>query len=830
MKKMERLLKEAGRIRSGNKRYGEVFEQYIKHEHYLLRSAMEPEEEKSSRNAFVRAYGRELRTFQKEVEHAAEKIGLAGTGAEEEVYRELGIGEVMADYKNSLGAPEKGDPLYGLSEDQKNGIHDFHKWLYRNCDKSGFAYLGSAGSVREYADAFTKKPGKDQLRALYIVEHGLGEEENAVELANMALDTYTPDLDAIKDRMVKSKFRVFSRMDGTKFRWDRLSSAVDLVEEENIKSAEQENAIRDIPKPDMTNPEIDEKIQKIAEENHVPENQVKETVDSLGKMQKDLRKLHEITGKRPQENASEEEWKRYLLERNTQLETVRKSSGEVLKNIESGAWKEKIGEIKDGIVGGSDFILNLTYAYDVAAQSHTAAKAFKLNVQNEDELESVYSSIYQACGGGADDKLLTYSENAMDIGLGVLTAVSSGAAMIGHIDELLKNRGVVRKTENIKQTAQVTQDLAYTVGGISDTVGTVSSMFQTAKDLEETAKYAGSTAKAVSDTAGTVSGITGLVTGSTDMIMGGLDIGMGTSQRSRAVTAKTRAKELTDKEKKAEIRGAAKTVRRKNKWKIRQGILTFLRGAAGVAAGALAFTVGLPAVATVAAAVGAAVLAGQLFFTDHKERIGNNRKAIDANILAKERELSGQGNVDEKTGKKIRAIDALVEERKAKIRERMEKASTSPAQKEYLSKLLNDDKKLKHAIRTEAAVKMGCLTQEDCRQKLDMQNVERAFRHVYLKDPDGLFTDENIITIKDVEKYFGPEKMKEQVPEENVKEQKGDQREPGKAQEAEKEKKVERLAYRDLLKGLGFSVRHHSKADAKQVETNMEKAKNSMEK
>ena len=825
MEKMEGLLKEAERIRSGNKGYGEVFEQDRKHEHYLLRSAMEPEEETLSRNAFVRAYGMELRRFRKDVDHAAEALGLTGTGVEKEIYQALGIGEVMTDYENSLRAPEREDPLYGLSEEQKNGIYDFHRWMYRNCDKSGFAYLGSAGGVREYADAFTKKPGKDQLRALYIVEHGLGEMENAVELANADMDTYAPDLDALKDQMVRSKFRIFSRMDGTKFRWDKLSGAVGLVEEENEKTAEQKHELSD-----MEDPESTAKIREIAEETHVPEKQVKETVDALGQMQKDLKKLNEITTKRPRESDPQEAWEKYLLERNTQLETVRKSSGEVLKNIEAGAWKEKIREVKEGIVGGSDFILNLTYAYDAAAQSHTAAKAFKMNVRNEDDLESVYSSIYQACGGGADDKFLARSEGAMDIGLGVLTAISSGAAAIEHIDELLKNRGVVRKTENIKRTAQVTQDLAYTVGGISDTAGTVSSMFQTAKDLEEAAQYTGSTAKVISDTAGTVSGITGIVTGSTDMIMGGLDIGMGTSQRSRAVTAKARAEKLTDQVKKAEIRGAAKTVRRKNKWKIRQGVLTFLRGAAGVAAGALAFTVGLPAVAAAAAAAGAVILAGQIFFTDHKERIGNNRKAIDANILAKERELNGQNKADEKTGKKVRAIDALVRERKAKLRERMESSGTSPAQKEYLSKLLSDDKKLKHAIRTEAAVKMGCLTQEDCRQKLDMQNVERAFRYVYLKDPDGLFTDENIITKAEAEKYFGSGKMKEQVPEENAKEQTGDRKGPEKAQEPEKEKKVERLAYRDLLKGFGFRVRHHTRADAKQVETDMEKAKGSMEK
>ncbi|MDD5967801.1 MAG: hypothetical protein PUC28_13650 [Blautia sp.] len=791
------ICRDVKKIIKDHKGIDEAFSQYLAHERFILESAMDEEEERKSRNAFAGAYSRELGEFEELLEDEIRRRGLIDPNAKRQILEEMGLWETIEDYHAFVDSSKENDPLNELSREQQAGVQDFHRWLYRNCDKSGYAYMGSKGSVREYADSFMKKNGKDQLRALYILENDLNDAPDAVEQADGALENYVPDLKAIKNQMIRSKFRVLARTDGTQFKWHRLSGALNMVEEANQEKEFQENS-----------PQIG--LESLAAETGIPQKSLGKYAEAVGNMYRDMSGLNRILmqgslqepmpgpihgpvqgfiqpafhGASTMDIPTD-----YLEARNRQIAMVNRSSRDVLRTVKSDPSLEKALDSIENVSDMTDAFLNMYYAYSVAGQAHQAAKGIRMGIKNADDLQSVYSSLFGALGG-EDERLLTVSEGAMDLGLGVLTAVSSGAAMVTDARELINNFDVVRKTENLRRTVQVGQDFSYAAGGGASAAEAAGNILGFAADTIKTAKNVSSTMD--------------LAAGAADMVMGVMDVYAGISQRKRSQKAKDTAAKLKDVVKKAEIRGAAKTAKKRNKWKGWQGVFTALKGALCVAGGVLTLALGAPAVGAAFAAAGTAGLVAQIYGSKQKERITNNRKTIDAQILAKDREIERGGNERPAGEKKTRAIEDKVQEHKKLLEIKKSQYKEGSRQRKFLDQLLTDDKRIKHVIRTGAAVRMGCMTQEECRQKLDMQTVEKAFRHVYLKDPDGDFADSNIITKETAEQYFNSKDAGQGT--------------------------VERIAYRDILKSHGFKVKHESKADGKKMEERLEKVKSSMEK
>lgn len=803
------------RIVKEHKKINEAFSQYLAHERFILESGMDEAEERKSRDIYAGAYSRELKEFERLLDEEMEKRLIADPDTKKQVLEELGYTEALEDYHAFSMSQQEDYPLNaeGISQEQKQGVRDFHRWLYRNCDKSGFAYMGSQGSVREYADSFMKNSGKDQLRALYILEKGLKDQPNAVEQADAALETYVPDLDSIKNQMIRSKFRVLARTDGTQFKWNRLSGALDLVKEANEEKTKEPVAA------------AQSALGNLASETGVPQERLERYVGAVGTMYRDMAGLNRIMQQRPLQPAYEAA-EDYMEARNRQLAMVDRSSREVLRAAESEAGSGQSLKFIETTADMTDSVLNLYYAYSVAGLAHQAAWGIRHGVTKEDEIESVYSSLFRALGG-ENEQLLTVSEGAMDLGLGVLTAISSGAAAISDFNDLKNNWNVVRKTENWKKGIQVGQDVSYAVGGAASAAGALGNILGAAGSMGGSMGNILQGTRSVLKSAGSITGVTDMAAGAADFVMGGLDVGAGYAQRKRAIKAKENAGKLKNVEKKAEIRGAAKTAKRRNKWKIGQGILTAVKGAACVAAGVLALAVTSTGVGIAAAAVGTAALVAQVYYSKQKERMANNKKAIDAQILAKDREIErnsgekkAEEKIDPKTGKRTKAITDKIQEHKALLESKKNRYKEGSRQRKYLDQLMTDDKRLKHVIRTKAAVKMGCMTQQECRQKLDMQTIEQAFRHVYLKDPEGDFDDSNIITAKEAEQYYVAEDQKA----DSILEEKRSR------QKISGEEAVERIAYRDIFKSHGFKIKHEPVADGRTMKKNMEKIRDSMEK
>lgn len=151
---------------------------------------------------------------------------------------------LMSDGFETLAAAEKRREMSGtkadalsdptLTDEQRKGLRDFHQWLYRNCDKSGFEVFGSAGSIRDFANEFVKKPVDVQLKTLYLLETNrrkLGADQQTLKDDLHSQTSYVPDLSKIKKRMVATKWKFWRRTDGSQMYWHKLT--------ESLKQAEQ---------------------------------------------------------------------------------------------------------------------------------------------------------------------------------------------------------------------------------------------------------------------------------------------------------------------------------------------------------------------------------------------------------------------------------------------------------------------------------------------------------------------------------------------------------------------------------------------------------------
>ena len=67
--------------------------------------------------------------------------------------------------KNPLADPS-------LTKAQREGLEEFHRWLNRNCEKTGVLGDKEAGGMRDFANKFMSQPASVQLKALYLLETG----------------------------------------------------------------------------------------------------------------------------------------------------------------------------------------------------------------------------------------------------------------------------------------------------------------------------------------------------------------------------------------------------------------------------------------------------------------------------------------------------------------------------------------------------------------------------------------------------------------------------------------------------------------------------------
>ncbi|MBR3518052.1 MAG: hypothetical protein IKO10_17250 [Lachnospiraceae bacterium] len=263
------------------------------------------------------------------------------------------------------------------------------------------------------------------------------------------------------------------------------------------------------------------------------------------------------------------------------------------------------------------------------------------------------------------------------------------------------------------------------------------------------------------------------------------------NERNRLKKGDENRKNLTEEQKKnakeaEEVNAAAKISKSNNKNKRNMYIVAGVGAGASCALGITSLavvgtTVALPV--TIAAGVVGGIGFGANYVAKHLAGKNPAKKSIDSQMKMEDKEYVDGKNENEidKDKKGKRYIDVKMDERKYMVEEkqgRFRKYTNNYLNAQYY---IDNPDKLKDRIRVNYAVKNGCMTMYTYRQNKDKENANIAYRHLFLKDPDGPIDENNLLK---------PEEVKERL---SVKGKTGEERKDA----------LKRLTYYNLLDSEG---------------------------
>lgn len=270
-------------------------------------------------------------------------------------------------------------------------------------------------------------------------------------------------------------------------------------------------------------------------------------------------------------------------------------------------------------------------------------------------------------------------------------------------------------------------------------------------------------------TAGTAFGIIGAGNSGVTMIKSGAMALISQGRKELAETVKEAnqlnrlkkedkdRKDLTEKQKKdakeaEEVNAAVKVSKSNNKNKRNMYIVAGV--GAGVSFGlgvtAVATTVGLPV--TIAAGVVGGIGFGANYVAKHLAGKNPAKKSIDSQMKMEDKEYvdGKKENEADKDKKGKRYIDVKMDERKYMVQEKQERFREGTTNYRKAQYYIDKPDKLKDRIRVNYAVKNNCMTMYTYRENKDKENTNIAYRHVFLKDPDGPIDENNLLKPEEV--------------------------------------------------------------------------------
>lgn len=185
-----------------------------------------------------------------------------------------------------------------ITPEQKKGLEKFQLWLQRNCDKTGLKGikygLGKKGPVRNFAEEFMKLPARVQLKALFLLETGKRKSPNEYS-DNIESQSYVPSLDKLKDTMIASKFKVFRRLNGSQFYWNKLEEAVGIAKqsEEKLKKLSDDPEL----KTKLSDEKRLDKIKEIIDQDGIGVMDTDREIEHTGEKWDDTKAMSGYTGK-----------------------------------------------------------------------------------------------------------------------------------------------------------------------------------------------------------------------------------------------------------------------------------------------------------------------------------------------------------------------------------------------------------------------------------------------------------------------------------------------------------------------------------------------------
>ncbi len=135
-----------------------------------------------------------------------------------------------------------------LSAEQKSGLREVAKWLYRNALRGGnFDWMknivhwangdltrNTSFDRRAYVQQIMEKSDQEKLLIYYLIANRKTNGAKVLPEDVEESQKYVPDLDAIKNRLIATRFKFWKRFLGSEIYWEKLGTAAQLATENRM--------------------------------------------------------------------------------------------------------------------------------------------------------------------------------------------------------------------------------------------------------------------------------------------------------------------------------------------------------------------------------------------------------------------------------------------------------------------------------------------------------------------------------------------------------------------------------------------------------------------
>ena len=626
------------------------------------------------------------------------------------------------NYKSSLDRfAEKEKPLTAA---QRGALFTFHCWLYRNCDKTGFDMLGSQGSMREFAEEFMTKSPRQQLRALWLIDH---KQYKSAERGPVD-DDYVPIITDIKDRMIATKAKFWKRLNGSHLYWTKLKLAMKNAEadlhaekekelsgedlSEELKPGKKEKSEGSLSVKGMGEKEID-LFQDLL--NPIREEEIEDGKDDLGvsRLSEDREEqlgenlqLHETGGKKEDEKE--------------------KTQGGWSKNI--GAAFDDMNDLQGNRIKYTSFRdftrMGAEKSVNLISKDYMAAKGKRNPAQLPELIASTKAGTQTLKQIGASDGLLRST-------LSMTAFLGTAKKTYNDTTKIISDLHVQRKWNTLDNAGEILND----VGGLGANGASVTTAVSTAVSTfaEEAGKTAAKAAE-IADSATKVGGYIGLG-------VSGLEILRGTVNTISGYRGQHYAKEAGEigrTEEDQELVRKSKLMSQLNQLRKQKGGRQLLHGAIGTAASVTALTLtSVPVVGQGLAVIGGAYLLYDSMKRSTEERHERDRLVIDSELMQEGDLLRSREH--DMIGRLMRRRDRF--RNNETLRKKIESyLDLQEGAKE------NEEKQERRyeSIRRREVVRLGYTCMGDASKTVLENMAVDTFRRVHYKDPELGGVDSNI--------------------------------------------------------------------------------------
>lgn len=688
-----------------------MLHRFMRHNDNIITSSLDDDEEKKMHMTFMNAYKEDIKKLWDYVKD--NRVAFLGYLQDEGISDFYEAKQWADENSNDIQKNPLADP--SLTKAQREGLEEFHRWLNRNCEKTGFMGDSEAGGMRDFANKFMSQPASVQLKALYLLETGKRKAPDEAGFDDFHSQmNYVPSLDKIKKPLIASPLKIWKRSNGSHFYWSKLNQSLKIAEKSAVKLEEFRKDLRKDVKPAPGKDYIEEhtklntlnSIAKLVDPDKIVVPSVNAQTKEVTMVRDDFTasnikfcKIRAGMINRTMDSAEEKERKAAeALNNYSDILPALKYDRESTKTVK-GAW-----EVGTDIISLKDNYLNAERTF----------KATLAMLNDNHELGNPPPKGIVAYLNSDSSYLKDLPSNLFD----GLNLVGEAADMVNTIVNFKKNYANTNKMQKLTGTLNF-------LTNASDGTFHVAQMLMSASNTKAISALEGGfdTFKAVSTSA---LGIEGMLIASKN-IATAVKQGYNRYCATNAKMVAEGSRRLT-KDQKKRINDIADFSHSKSVKAQRTAIRGIFKGA-----GITATSAGATAIAAVPF-LGPAILAGVTGISIYEQVRGRkNRKALAR--MAVDKLVTGSEKIEKKTTDHSR-----------RLQDRLDRYVPGDKTAEKIRKFSEKQNKIKDRTRNESAVKAGHTSLFTCTAGATSAVADELLKQVFLINPELGFVDGNIIT------------------------------------------------------------------------------------